>query len=209
MRSLSRKSAAGKLRPRQASTLKTNALQECAGDIHTDERNAVGVQLLQSFDTPAIAAFSLGGVDDLPRLVVLLLEAVAGFAEIEDHGDKHAETAEIFEHFQERPIAEGEGDPFTEPLEGPQRHSPAAFQSLPTNVPGFRAFSVKAHSHRVSLPLGPRFYSSEGEHETKIERCEPGCAYAGPADKLSGVNDGDLKEILRAGGGQGGRDCGG
>jgi len=44
--------------------------------------------------------------DDLPGLVVLLLDAVARLREIENYGDEHAETAEVFKGFEKRPVAE-------------------------------------------------------------------------------------------------------
>ena len=44
---------------------------------------------------PAAAAFSLRSVYDLPCLIVLLLETVAGFGKVEDHCDEDAEDLEV------------------------------------------------------------------------------------------------------------------
>src|SRR5260370_32793107 len=96
----------GEIGARETRTREMNPLQKGAGNIDPDQGCAVGVQLLGSFDAAAIPAFSLRGVDDLPCLLMFLLEPVAGLAEIEDHGDEHTQTSEIFEHFDEKPIAE-------------------------------------------------------------------------------------------------------
>src|SRR6266404_1213176 len=114
----------GEIGARQARPREMNPLQKGAGNIDPDQGCAVGVELLQSFDAAAIPAFPLRGVDDLPSLVMFLLETVAGLSEIEDHGDEHAETSKIFEHFEEGPVAEEVGYPLPEPLEGPQRRGP-------------------------------------------------------------------------------------
>jgi len=45
---------------------------------------------------------------------VLLLDAVARLREIENYGDEHAETAEVFKGFEKRPVAEDVGHPFPE-----------------------------------------------------------------------------------------------
>src|SRR5260370_3230100 len=150
----------GEIGTRETRTREMNPLQKGAGNIDPDQGCAVGVQLLESFDAAAIPAFPLRGVDDLPSLVMFLLETVAGLGEIEDHRDAHTKTSEIFDHFDERPIAEEVGDPLPAPLEGPKRHGPRVVQLLPADAPGFRAFSMKPHSHRENLPLGPRFYST-------------------------------------------------
>ena len=64
------------------------SLQESARNIDADQWNAIVVEFLERVDATAAAAFSLRGVDDLPRLIVLLLEAVARFRKVEDDRDQ-------------------------------------------------------------------------------------------------------------------------
>ena len=64
-------------RTHQVRVFQIDALQERAGDVYADQRDAVGVQLLQGFDSASAPAFSLGSVNHLPGLVVPLLGAVA------------------------------------------------------------------------------------------------------------------------------------
>jgi hypothetical protein len=54
-----------------------NALQECAVPVYSDERYPIQVQFLEGFDPAAASAFTLGGIDHLPGLIVLLLFSVA------------------------------------------------------------------------------------------------------------------------------------
>src|SRR5271154_5878010 len=105
-------------------------LKKCARHIDAHQRNAIAVEFLQRFDAPAAAAFSLRGVDDLPRLIVLLLEPVAGFGKIENHRDQHAEAFEIFQYVQKRPSAEDIGNPIQGPLDAPKRRGPTMFYAL-------------------------------------------------------------------------------
>src|SRR5258708_8152932 len=129
----------------QTGTLKMDALKKCAGDIHADKRNAIGVEFLKCFHAAAAAAFPLRRVDNLPGLIVFLLEPVAGFRKIENNGDKDAEAAQIFKDFEKRPVAENVGDPFPEPLESPQWHGPGVPDRLSPERPWGRAVPVKTY----------------------------------------------------------------
>src|SRR5579863_4687474 len=130
-------------------------LEKCARDIHTHQRNAVAVEFLERFDAPAAAAFSLRGVDHLPRLIVLLLEPVAGFGKIKNHRDQHAESLEIFQYIQKRPSAEAIGNPIQDPLDAPERRRPTMAYALFSNGPGIRPLSLNSDSHVSSLPPAP------------------------------------------------------
>ncbi len=54
----------------------TDPLQKSAGNINAYQGHTVAVQFLQGFDSAAATALALRGVDDLPGLVVLLLQPV-------------------------------------------------------------------------------------------------------------------------------------
>src|ERR1700749_1737041 len=97
-----------------------NALQKCGRSINTDKRHFVGIQFLERFDATAAATLALRRVDDLPRLVVTLFDAIARFAEVEDDADEHGEAAEVFEHFKKAPAAEPVGCPLQHPLDTPE-----------------------------------------------------------------------------------------
>ena len=56
---------------------KTNPLQGRACYVNTHERNTVLIQFLQGFNPATTATFPLGGVDNLPCLVMLLLHTIA------------------------------------------------------------------------------------------------------------------------------------
>ena len=112
-----------------------DTLQKCGGSINAHEGNFVGVQFLKRLDAAAAAAFALRSVDDLPGLVVALLDAITGFAEAEDDADEDGEAAEVFEDFKETPAAEAVGGPLQYPLDTPQGKKPGmleiAFDGLP------------------------------------------------------------------------------
>ena len=94
------------------------SLQEGGGDVDAGERDVVGIEFLESFDAAAAATLALGGVDDLPRLIVALLNSVAGFGEPEDDADEDGKAAEVFENLEEAPVAEEEGEPLPAPVNG-------------------------------------------------------------------------------------------
>ena len=57
------------------------SLKKGGGDVDAGKGDVVGVEFLESLDAAAAATFALGSVDDLPCLVVALLDTRAGFAE--------------------------------------------------------------------------------------------------------------------------------
>ena len=112
-----------------------DALQKGSGSINAYQGNLVGVQFLQCLDASAASAFALCGVDDLPGLIVALLDAIAGFAEVEDDADEDREATQIFEHFKKTPAAEAVGGPLPEPFDAPQRKEPAVLEVLFDDMP--------------------------------------------------------------------------
>lgn len=82
------------------------------------------VQLLQCLDAAAAAAFTLCCVDDGPCGVVALTRAVAALGEVEDDGDEHGEGAEVFEYFEQRPVAKRPCGPLQIPFEFDPGKSP-------------------------------------------------------------------------------------
>ena len=101
LRSVAR-SSAPQLRP-----VELHVLQERLGEIHANQGDAVGVELIERVDAAAAAALALGGVDHLPSLVMLLLPPLAGFGEIEDDGDQDREGPKVLQHFEESTIGPG------------------------------------------------------------------------------------------------------
>ncbi len=77
----------------QIGTLKFDARKVCAVCIDANQRDMVTVQFLQSGDATAVAALALGGIDDLPSLVVAQLATVPGTVEVEDNGDEDGKVA--------------------------------------------------------------------------------------------------------------------
>jgi protein-S-isoprenylcysteine O-methyltransferase Ste14 len=76
------------------------SLQECGRNINADESNTVGIKFGQGVDAAGGSSHVLRGVDDLPGLVVLLLDAVARLAEVEDCSHEYGEATEIFQNIQ-------------------------------------------------------------------------------------------------------------
>src|SRR5271166_2224412 len=107
------------MRPGQA-----NPLQKRAGNVDSHQRYAVVIQFLQSFDPAATAALALRGVDDLPGLVMLLLQTVARLAEVKDHRHQDRKATQVFENLQERPAAQTESGPLEYPIDRQQRYQP-------------------------------------------------------------------------------------
>src|SRR5215472_6664545 len=138
------------MRVRQLDTLK-----KCAGDIHSHQGNAVRIQFLQGFNSPTAAALSLRGIDDLPRLIVFLLEPVAGVVEIKNHRYQDRKSAQVFQNLQQDPVAEHVGEPFEWPLDREYRRHPPVFEA--------------------ALPLAPRLGALPAlmcEHDWRILRQE-------------------------------------
>src|SRR5208337_2902341 len=136
------------MRPGQA-----NPLQKRTGNVDSHQRYAVVIQFLQSFDPAATAALALRGVDDLPGLVVLLLQTVARLAEIEDHRHQDREATQVFENFQERPAAQHESDPLEYPVDRQEWNQPGMSQPGTLCLPGFRTVPRCVQYHR-SPPSG-------------------------------------------------------
>src|SRR6266436_689817 len=200
----------------QTGTLKMDALKKCAGDIHADKRNTIGVEFLKCFHAAAAAAFPLRRVDNLPGLIVFLLKPVAGFRKIENNGDKDAEAAQIFKDFEKRPVAENVGDPFPEPLEGPQWHGPGVPDRLSPERPWDRPFSVKTYLHThpnraLDLILFHQIarqaarFKNFGSASSDLDSEKVGKRARRVLPPLSRAQ----KEILRGGAGRDAEDCGG
>src|SRR5215469_4093639 len=83
----------------QACPWQANTLQKRAGNVDPHQRNTVLIQFLQSFDPTATATLALRGVDDLPGLVMLLLQTVTRLAEIKDHRHQDREATQVLENF--------------------------------------------------------------------------------------------------------------
>ena len=105
--------------------LEAYALKKCGRGVDAHERDFVGVQFLQCLDAAAAAAFALGGVDDLPGLVVALLDAIAGFAEVEDDADQHREAAEDARGLRESSSGLGHRLSIQTSIQGAAREQPA------------------------------------------------------------------------------------
>src|SRR5580698_9823167 len=131
----------------QAGVFQIEPLQKGRRNIDADQRNSVCIQLLQSLDSAPAAALALGGVDDLPSLVVALLDAVAGLGEVEDDRDQHGEAPHVFEHFEQCPVAEREGYPLQSPLESDERDEPGMGRALPPHPPRYGPRSWAVHDH--------------------------------------------------------------
>ena|SRR6516164_10750175 len=96
----------------------------------------------------------LSRVDDLPGLIVLLFETVAGFAEIENHRDQHRETAEVLENFQKGPAAKGVGKPGKRPLEGEKGTEPSGFaRGVTSPGTGWVVLESQNHGHYSSTAV--------------------------------------------------------
>ena len=101
------------------------SLKKGGGGVDTGEGDAVGVELLEGFDAAAAASLALRGIDDLPGLVVTLLDACAGFAEPENDADEDGKAAEVLKDFEEAPVAEKVSEPLPAPVDGDEREEPA------------------------------------------------------------------------------------
>ena len=126
----------------------THSLEKCGRDVDAREGDVVGVEFLESFDAAAAAALALGGVDDLPCLVMALLDTVAGLNEPEDDADQDGETAEVFEDFEEAPVAEEPCKPFPCPVDGYEGDKPAVAGAGSALGPGNGTVAGMAEDHR-------------------------------------------------------------
>jgi len=143
---------------------------------------AVLIEFLERFETPAAAALSLRSVDDLPCLIVLLLETVAGFGKVEDHCDEDAKDLEVVEHFEKSPMPEPKGDPFAAPFNGPEGHSPDVLDMLSPDRPGFGSLALNLYFHRSNLPPGVLAGNETGRDHSQChpapKPCGNGCRVA-------------------------------
>lgn len=114
---------------------KMDALKECLGYINGDQRDVIVIQLGEGVVSSAAAAFALGGIDNLPRLVMAHLRAFAGFGEVEDDGDQDGEAAGIFQNFQQGPSAQEKRDPIADEFGGDERKDERVPASLPEFLP--------------------------------------------------------------------------
>src|SRR5215471_1497674 len=128
-----------------------NSLEKCAGNIHADQRHAIGIQLLQGFNSSSTAALSLGRVDHLPRLVVFLLHPVARIMEIENHGNQDRKAAQIFQDFQKSPIAEQESNPLEGPFNDEEKHHPRMPQAALLFAPRSGALPALIGEHDLEI----------------------------------------------------------
>ena len=143
----------------QARPLQIDALKKCARYVDADEGNAVLIEFLERFATPAAAAFSLRSVYDLPCLIMLLLDPVAGFGKVEDHRDEDAEDLEVVEHFEKRPMIEPVGDPFAAPFNGPEGQSPGVLDPLFLDGPGLGSLAVNSYYSQEQPPPAEKLAS--------------------------------------------------
>ena len=146
----SRRSGRVQDRAEQFRAAQLNALQERSADVHADQRNSILIQFLKRFDPASTAAFALRRIDYLPRLIMLLFEAIAGFRIVEDHCEQHGKDPQIFQDFEKRPVAEEIGGPLEAKLDRVQRHGPAMADASPVISPEKRSFSCFAQRHRFS-----------------------------------------------------------
>jgi hypothetical protein len=66
----------------------------------------VSCQLLERFFSATTTSFSLGSVDHLPGLVMLLFISVPALREIKNDSKKNGESAQVFYDFKKSPITE-------------------------------------------------------------------------------------------------------
>lgn len=143
--------------------LQIKILQKRAGHVDADQRNAIVVEFLKRLDAPSAAAFSLRRVDDLPRLIVFLLETVAGFGKVEDDGNEHAKAFEIFKNVEKGPPAQRKGDPCENPLERPEWCCPNMLYALPAHRPRIGLLSVNSHFHRGEFTVASLKLKASGK----------------------------------------------
>src|SRR5205823_216603 len=101
------------------------------------------------FDTSAVSALPLSGIDHLPGLIVSLLYAIPGFVEIEKYCNKNREAPEIFQDLDKCPAAQRKRYPFPYPLKGEERGAPCR-DLLSALAPADRSLAGLAKDdHRV------------------------------------------------------------
>jgi len=125
-----------------------DTLKERAADIDPHQRYSIFAQLLQGIYSPSGTSFALSRVNDLPRLVMLLLDPVSAFREVGNHREKNRKGADVFEHFEKSPSTKPIHQPSTRPLQPLQWNE--------KRVPGV-PMKVRQRCGRFSLCVNEHF----------------------------------------------------